>query len=62
MKYDYDITIPAASQEEADTKASALARLAGQFDGPTLAALAAKGKAFLNDPAFGAMIRAQLGI
>jgi|JI10StandDraft_1071094.scaffolds.fasta_scaffold1402199_2 hypothetical protein len=62
MKFPYDIDIEAPSQQEADAKANALARLAQQFDARTLAALASKGAGFLKDPVFGGMIRSQLGL
>lgn len=61
-QYEYDLKIKAATEQEADGKAAALTALASQFDARTLQALAAKGAAFLNDPAWGGMIRQQLGL
>jgi hypothetical protein len=58
----FTFTIPASSQGEADQKAAALAKLAGQFDGRTLAALARKGKSFLSHPVYGGMIKKELGL
>ena len=60
--FEYKLKIPAGSQGEADTKANALAKLATEFDAKTLAALASKGKAFLNSPVYGALIRTNLGL
>jgi hypothetical protein len=62
MTYKYTIGIPAASQGEGDQKAAALAKIAGQFDAKTLAALARKGKSFIGHPVYGAMIKKELGI
>ena len=61
-KHKFTFTIPANTQAEADKKAAALAKLAGQFDGKTLAALAGKGKSFIGHPIYGSMIKKELGI
>ena len=58
----YNLTIKATSKEEANSKANSLAQLAGQFDAKTLAALAKNGKKFLSSPAYGGLIRKNLGI
>jgi hypothetical protein len=62
MTYEYDLRITAQTEADADQKAAALTSLARQLDTRTLQALAAKGAAFLNDPAWGGMIRQQLGL
>lgn len=62
QKHKFTFTIPAKSQAEAEQKAAALAKLASQFDGKTLAALAGKAKGFFRHPIYGATIRKELGI
>jgi hypothetical protein len=62
MTYPYKLNLPAKSQSEADQKAEALAKLASQLDGKSLAALARKGKSFLSHPVYGGMVRKHLGI
>jgi hypothetical protein len=60
--FEYKFKIAAVSQGEADNKANALAKLASEFDAKTLTALATKGKAFLNSPVYGGIIRSNLGL
>ena len=62
MKFSYTLKISSASQVEADKKANALAKLAGQFDAKTLNALATKGKGFIQHSVYGPMIQKELGL